>query len=112
MGTLSALKIRFLYCEDCPSHDQALQRLRNSIEAEGVTADVEMVRVDSDEEAERLKFIGSPTITINGHDIHPVTEGRYALTCRAYRLEDGRISPLPSEEMMRKALREAKAKES
>jgi hypothetical protein len=108
----SSLKIRFLYSKDCPSHDEALQRLRRGIDAEGVAADIEIVKVETDEQAKRFEFIGSPTIIVNGHDIDQATNPYYAVTCRAYRLEDGRISPLPFEEMIRRALREAKAKES
>ena len=107
----SALKITFLYSEDCPSHGEALRRLRRSIEMEDVRADVDIVRVDTDEDAKKLKFVGSPTILVNGHDIDPSANPYYALTCRAYTLEDGRISPLPPEAMIRRALREAKAKE-
>jgi hypothetical protein len=102
------LKIRFLYYEDCPSHDEALRRLNQCVEAEGISADVEIVKVETAEEAEKLQFIGSPTIIVNGHDIDPPVNPHYALNCRAYRLEDGRISPLPSEAMIRKALRKAK----
>jgi hypothetical protein len=80
--------------------------------AEGVDADIEIVKVENDEQAKRLEFIGSPTIIVNGHDIDQPTNPYYAVTCRAYILEDGRISPLPSEAMIRRALREAKAKES
>jgi hypothetical protein len=80
--------------------------------AEGVDADIEIVKVENDEQAKRLEFIGSPTIIVNGHDIDQPTNPYYAVTCRAYTLEDGRISPLPSEAMIRRALREAKAKES
>jgi hypothetical protein len=106
------LKVRFLYFEDCPSHDEALQRLRRGIQAEGVNADVEIVKVETAEDAEKFKFVGSPTIIVNGQDIDPPVNPYYGLTCRAYRLEDGRISPLPSEAMIRRALREAEAKES
>jgi hypothetical protein len=77
-----------------------------------VHADIEIVKVETEEEAKRLKFIGSPTIIVDDHDIDQVTSPYYAVTCRAYRLEDGRISPLPSEAMIRRALREAKVKES
>jgi hypothetical protein len=108
----SELKIRFLYSEDCPSHDEALQRLRSSINAEGVDADIEIMKVENNDQAQRLEFIGSPTIIVDGHDIDQPTNPYYTVTCRAYALEDGRISPLPSEAMIRRALREAKAKES
>jgi hypothetical protein len=89
-----------------------LQRLRSSIEAEGISTDIEIVRVATDQDAEKFKFIGSPTILVNGQDVDPPADPHYALTCRAYSLEDGRISPLPSEAMIRRALREAKTKES
>ena len=102
------MKIRFLYFEDCMSHDEALQRLDNCIKAEGIDAEIEIVKVETAEEAEKLHFTGSPTILVNGNDIDLPLDSHYALTCRAYRLEDGRISPLPSEAMIRKALREAK----
>jgi hypothetical protein len=58
-------------------------------------------------DAERLGFPGSPTIRIDGVDIDPegAEQMGTALTCRVYRLEDGRISPLPSQKMIRRALR-------
>jgi hypothetical protein len=106
------VRVSFLYSENCPSHDEALIRLRKCVKSEGVEADIEIVKVETIEDAQRLKFVGSPTIMVNGRDIDPPTTSYHDLTCRAYRLEDGRISPLPSETMIRKAIREAKAKES
>ena len=75
---------------------------------EGISTTVEIIEVRTAEEAEQFKFIGSPTILVNGRDIDPSPKPQYALTCRGYRLEDGRISPLPTEAMIRRALREAK----
>lgn len=104
--------MRFLYSEDCPSHNEALQRLRKVMKEEGIEDTVEVIQVDTSEDAERLKFAGSPTILVNDRDIDPQTNPYYALTCRAYRLEDGRISPLPSEIMIRAALRNASTEKS
>jgi len=101
------VKIRFLYSEQCPSHDEALQRLRSILLEEGVAEKVEVTKVETFEEANREHFPGSPTIFIDGRDIDPVTVAQYAPTCRAYRLEDGRISPLPSVQMIRRAVRKA-----
>jgi hypothetical protein len=70
-----------------------------------VKTNVEVVEVKSEEQARQLRFIGSPTILINGQDIDPPPpDSHYALSCRAYRLEDGRISPLPSTETIRRAI--------
>ncbi|HUK29271.1 MAG TPA: hypothetical protein VLV31_12670 [Candidatus Acidoferrales bacterium] len=102
------MRVRFLYTEDCPSHDEALQRLRGVLDEEHVNADIEIVRVDTFEEAEKEHYPGSPTILIDGRDISPIPDSRYAPACRAYVLEDGRISPLPSISMIQKAVRAAK----
>jgi hypothetical protein len=103
------MEIEFLYFEDCPSHGPALERLRELLRREGLKADVRITRVETDEEARRLDFPGSPTIRVDGRDIDP--EGAAAspvgLSCRVYRTPDGRFSPLPPEELIRKALRRA-----
>ena len=98
-------RIKFLYWEECQSHDEALSRLRKVIAEDRIDAEIEIIRVQSDEEAKRLRFTGSPTILVDGKDIQPPTTTHYSMACRAYQLEDGRISPLPSEAMIRKALK-------
>ena len=98
------MKVTFLYYEDCPSHDQALERLRSVMTEENIGSEIEIIKVETDEQAQRFNFVGSPTILIDGRDIvSPSPEAIPALTCRAYQLEDGRISPLPSADMIRKA---------
>jgi hypothetical protein len=104
------MNITFLYFEGCPSHDAALERLRQVMAEEGAQAEIEILKVETDEQAQRLHFVGSPTILIDGRDIDPPPSEAYpALTCRTYRLEDGRISPLPSPDMIRRALQMHKA---
>ncbi len=99
------MRVSFLFYEDCPSHDLALERLREVLDERGIDANVEVVKVESEEQAQELRFVGSPTILLNGQDIDPPPpDSRYALTCRAYRLEDGRISPLPSPDTIRRAI--------
>ena len=99
------MRVRFLYYEDCPSHNLALERLREVMAEEDTPGEVKVVKVETEEQARELRFVGSPTIRVDGQDIDLPTESRYALTCRVYRLEDGRISPLPAKDMIRRALR-------
>lgn len=102
------LSIDFLYYEDCPSHEQALERLQQVLDQEQVQADIRITRVQTEQQAQALRFVGSPTIRINGQDIDPRhAAAQYALTCRAYRWQDGRVSPLPSPGMIRRALHAA-----
>jgi hypothetical protein len=97
------LRVSFLYYEECPSHDLALERLREVMAEEGIPNEVEVLKVETEEQARQLRFVGSPTIRVYGQDIEPLSDPRYALTCRSYHLEDGRISPLPSKDMIRRA---------
>src|SRR5208282_662699 len=48
------------------------------------------------EQARRLRFPGSPTLRVNGADlIEQAPDDIIGLTCRLYRLSDGRPSPTP-----------------
>jgi hypothetical protein len=106
------MQIEFQYYEDCPSHDVALDRLKSVLAEEGIDAAIAVVKVETDEQAQALKFIGSPTILVDGEDIDPPgPDAHYALTCRAYRLESGRVSPLPPPSMIRRALQRARVRE-
>ena len=106
------MKIVFQYFDDCPSHDMALARLRKVMAEEGVESSIDIVKVETSEQANQLEFVGSPTIPINGFDISPIIgDHHYALTCRIYEWDKGRISPLPSSQMIREALVNAKLSE-
>ncbi len=103
------MKIEFLYFDDCPSHEDALQRLRDVMASEGISVQVAIIQVETDAEAQQHQFPGSPTIRINGRDIAPTdpNAGHY-LACRVYQWADGRFSAMPSPQMIRKALLDAK----
>ena len=99
-------KIEFLFWEDCPSHPEARKLLTEVMAELGLESPVEEIEVLTDEDAERLAFPGSPTLRVDGADVDPAGAAQMgtALTCRLYRLEDGRASPVPSKEMLRRAL--------
>ncbi len=105
------MKVTLLYYPDCPSHERALELVRDALEAEGVDAELEVIRIETEEEAERHRFIGSPTIRFNGVEVDPQTHLPYRLTCRTFRHEDGRLSPLPSLNMLRDIIRQVKQEE-
>jgi hypothetical protein len=60
--------------------------------------------VDTDADAEQERFVGSPTIRIDGVDIQPPKDEPFGLTCRVYHRRDGRISPTPDPADVREAL--------
>ena len=100
------MTIELLYWEECPSYPEARQLLAEVLAERGLDADVRLREVTTQEEAEALRFPGSPTIRIDGRDVDPKgAAARPALTCRIYHLPDGRVSPVPSREQLEEALR-------
>ena len=76
----------------------------------GLDPDKIVVReVHTDRDAQRERFVGSPTIRIDGADIQPPGEEQLGLTCRVYHRRDGRISPTPDPADVREALAAAQA---
>ena len=98
--------MEFLWWEECPSHERALAELREALAEAGLDpAAVEVRHVGTEEEAERERFPGSPTIRVDGRDVRPDDgSGSAGLTCRVYRLRDGRASPTPDPADLRDAL--------
>jgi hypothetical protein len=103
------MKVELLWWEGCPSTPEAMQELKRILQEEGLDPEaVELVEVESDEQAERERFPGSPTIRIDGQDVVPPGEGDpVGLSCRVYRLRDGRPSPTPDPDDLRAAVRRA-----
>lgn len=62
-------------------------------------ASIEVREIRDEDDAAREGFVGSPTIRVDGEDIlPPAGEEPVGLTCRVYRLRDGRFSPTPDPE--------------
>ena len=99
-------KIEFLFWNDCPSHPEARRLLDEVLAEMDLAADVDEIEITADGVAEHHAFPGSPTIRVDGQDVDPegASQMGTALTCRVYRLSDGRFSPVPSKEMIRRAL--------
>ena len=100
------MTVEVLYFEGCPNHGPAVERVREVLRAERIVDDVKEVEVPDPETAERLRFLGSPTIRVNGVDVEPsaLASESFGLVCRTYR--DGcRQSGIPSAELIREALR-------
>ncbi len=99
------MRVELLFWDGCPSYPEARSLLDEVLTRKHIEADVELVEVRTQQEAEELRFPGSPTIRIDGRDVDETGAGsRPALNCRIYRLPDGRVSPVPSREQLEAAL--------
>jgi hypothetical protein len=99
------MKIELLYFDGCPSYLELLPRLRELLASEGIDVEVELRRVETSEQAERERFLGSPTVRIDGEDVDPSAGDRhgFGLECRLYRTEEGLLRT-PPEAWIRAAL--------
>lgn len=104
------MRVELLYFDGCPSYEEVLPRVRELIEKAGLDAKVELRRIESAEEAERERFLGSPSIRVDGVDVDPGAAGRedFGLDCRLYRTGEG-LSRIPPDAWTEAALRRAAA---
>lgn len=82
------MEITLLYFDDCPNWnetDRHLQQLQTECPDLTVTHRV----VDSSEEAERVGFLGSPSIQVDGIDPFADPDAPVGLSCRVYQTPDG-----------------------
>jgi hypothetical protein len=100
--------VEILYFDGCPNHEPALALVERIDRELGTDADVRMVNVSDQEAAERLRFLGSPTVRVNGVDIDPGADQRteYAFSCRIFTTEGGPAGQ-PDERWVRAALTRA-----
>jgi hypothetical protein len=104
------MEVEFLYWEGCPSHPQALAELSGAMRELALDPARIVVReVATEEQARSERFVGSPTIRIDGADIQPPHGEPVGLTCRVYHRRDGRVSPTPDLDDVRAALAAARA---
>ena len=99
------ITIEVLFFDGCPSHEALLPRLRELMVEAGVDAPVQLTRVKSAPEAERERFLGSPTLRINGSDVEPAANQRtdFGLKCRLYSTDGGLRGRIP-DDLVRAAL--------
>ena len=85
------MTIEVLYFDGCPNHDALLPHLHELLASAGVTATVALRRIETIEDAERERFLGSPTVRVDGHDVDPGAGARddYGLKCRLYATDEG-----------------------
>jgi hypothetical protein len=103
------VNVELLWWEGCPSTERALTAVREALTDLALEdVEVRMREVRSDADAEDSRFVGSPTILIDGVDLVPAAaDEQIGLSCRVYRRRDGRVSPIPDPDDLREALREA-----
>jgi copper chaperone CopZ len=104
------MRIEVLYFDGCPHHEPAVERVQEVLREEGIPAEISVVNVQDAPTAERVGFLGSPSIRMNGLDVEREARSarEYGMMCRTY-VVNGRREGLPSRETIRQAIREAQS---
>jgi hypothetical protein len=97
--------VEILYFDGCPNHHPAIALVERISRELGINPELRLVNVPDQQAAQRVRFLGSPTIRVGGVDVDPDTAERddYALSCRIFRTEAG-VSGQPDERWVREAL--------
>jgi hypothetical protein len=100
--------VEVLYFDGCPNHEVLMPRLREIVTRTCTSTSITTRRIINDEAAKRERFLGSPTVRIDGRDIEPGADQRsdFGLKCRLYRTASG-LAGQPEDEWLHAALRGA-----
>lgn len=94
-------RVQLLYFDGCPNW--RLMEARLGVLAAELGFDVEQVLVESEEDAERWAFHGSPSVLIDGRDPFAPAGAAVGLACRIYSTPSG-VHGSPTLEQLRAAI--------
>lgn len=98
--------IQLLHTKDCHAWQEAEKVLEEALQEVGLPVEYQVMLVTSQVQAEQLKFLGSPQITVNRVDVDPLAKNatRFSVqSCRPY-LYQGESYDYPPKEMIMEAL--------
>jgi hypothetical protein len=85
------MTIELLYFDGCPNHTRLLPDLPELLRRAGIPEQIQLRVIPDDDAAERERFLGSPTVRVDGRDVEPGADDRrdYGVKCRLYRTPAG-----------------------
>jgi hypothetical protein len=95
---------------ECGARGTSRRLIKEALRELGLPEEVSEIEVCDSAQAEALAFPGSPTIRVDDKDVETSLpgQGSYGLSCRTYVI-DGKRQGVPSQEVIRKAIRPALA---
>jgi len=104
------LDVTLLYFEGCPNWRTADANLRDALAHANLSGtQIRYRQVETVEEAERLRFTGSPTILIDGVDPFGEPGAEVGLACRVYTTPQG-LAGAPTVQQLQSALPAARSR--
>lgn len=93
------VKVELLCIRDCPNGHAYLSELQALVWSAGFEDRVLLRVIESADQAAAERFLGSPTVRVDGIDVDPTAAGRgdYAIGCRLYRSPTGATGRPPAD---------------
>jgi hypothetical protein len=99
--------IRILACDECPNTRATEALVAKTLEELGVKAHLDFVEVHNEAEAAAYRFLGSPSVQVDGKDVEKERrEDAPLFGCRLY-TRAGRRTGVPPRDMIVRAIQEA-----
>lgn len=83
------MDVRLLYFDGCPNWQDTDQRLQEAIAVAGLDVTVTYVHVTTPDDADQLRFRGSPTVLVDGADPFAEEAAPVGLSCRVFQTPEG-----------------------
>ena len=98
------MRVELLFFAGCPSYEALRPRVERMLSERGCGG-LDLVEIRSLEEAKAARFLGSPTVRVQGRDVEQGADERldFGLKCRVYRSAAG-LRPTPPDELIAAAL--------
>lgn len=87
-----------LYFDGCPNHAGLAPRILELAVAAGVEVTLEQRKITDGAAAQRERFLGSPSVRIDGRDVEPGADQRrdFGMSCRVYSTPEGSAALPPT----------------
>jgi hypothetical protein len=97
--------LELLYFDGCPNHEALVPHLEQLLRGAEIPAIIRLRRIADHTAAQNERFLGSPTVRVDGRDVEPGAEERddFGLGCRLYRTPAG-LRGAPPDEWVLEAL--------
>jgi hypothetical protein len=70
-GNNMKVEVKVLFSEGCDNTPPTIDLIKQTALESGIEIDLKIIPVESQEQALHWKFLGSPTVQVNGFDIDP-----------------------------------------
>lgn len=103
------MKIELLVFDGCPNSEPTEKLIRETVSELGGDVKIEVVTIADNYDAVARRFLGSPSVRVNGKDLEIEEDSTttYSMRCRIYRNDENQ-SGVPPKELLIKAIQAAR----